>query len=147
MGREEVRLQDVNNPEAVRIMLDFMYGMNSSTFKEYNPRTQEVNRDVLRLAQNFKLPGLSEQATHWLSKDITTGNVVERLNICEEFNLQVLRDKILEQLTFNRVALSEVANSPQIVQHPKLMQALLQMAAVVSEPPAEKESPKKRAKK
>merc|ERR1712187_1011181 len=138
---------DINNPEAGRIMLDFMYGMDSSTWKEYNPRTQEVNKDVLRLAQNFKLPSLAEQATHWLSKDITTGNVVERLNICEEFNLQLLKDKILEQLTFNRVALSEVANSPQIVHHPKLMQSLLQMAAAVSEPPSEKEAPKESPKK
>merc|ERR1712217_371369 len=123
-----------------------MYGMDSSTWKEYNPRTQEVNKDVLKLAQNFKSPALTEQATHW-SKDITTANAVERLNICDEYNLHVLKDKIIEQLTFNRIALGEVANSPQIVQHPKLMQALLQMAAAVPEPAVGKESPKKKARK
>merc|ERR1711959_526964 len=78
------------------------------------------------------------RASYWLSKDLTTGNVVERLTICEDFELHELREKILAQLTMNKAALSEVANSPQIMTYPKLMQALLQQAAAVPDdsPPA-----------
>merc|ERR1712007_413346 len=111
---------------------------------DYNPRTQEINKDVLRLAQNFRLPGLTERAAHWLAKDLTTGNVVERLTICEDFGLNDLREKILEQLTYNKKALAEVVSSPQIVQYPKLMQSMLQLAAAV---PEEEPQAKKKARK
>jgi len=124
-GRQEIRLADISNPEAVKSMLDHLYGMDGS----YNPRCQEINTEVLRLAANFRLPGLTEKATHWLAKGLSTGNVVEVLTVCEEFGLASLGDRILEQLTQNRVALAEIAGSPQIMKHPKLMQALLQQAA------------------
>merc|ERR550537_1731874 len=141
-GRHEIRLADIANPEAVKFMLDYVYQTDGCVWEDYNPRTQEVNKDVLRLAQNFRLPGLTERATHWLAKDLTTGNVVERLTICEDFSLQELRERILEQLTYNKRALAEVANSPQIMAYPKLMQALLQQAASIpSAPPDEKEVP------
>merc|ERR1712039_239148 len=45
---------------------------------------------------------------------------------------------ILEQLSMNRLALTRVANSPQIAQHPKVLQALLQIVATV---PSEEETP------
>merc|ERR1719230_2215094 len=112
---------------------------------EYNPRTQEINRDVLRLARQFKLPGLTHRAMRWLAKDLTTGNVVERLSICEEFGLSELSDKIVQQLTLNREALAEVAHSPQIMSHPRLMQAILQSAA--SALPESESQPKKKARK
>merc|ERR1719158_763792 len=127
--RQEVRLAEVSNPEAVKFMLDYMYQTDASVWEDYNPRTQEINKDVLRLAQNFRLPGLTDRAVRWLAKDLTTGNVVERLTICEDFGLAILREKILEQLTFNKQALAEVAHSAQIMQYPKLMQAMLQIAA------------------
>lgn len=129
--RQEVRLVEVSNPEAVRFMLDYLYDMDQTVWKDYNPATQEINKDVLRLAQRFELPGLTERATHWLAKDVTTGNVIERLAICSEFSLEVLRGKLIEQLTLNRAALQEVANSPQIMKFPELMQALLQQTASV----------------
>mmetsp|Transcript_60561 Transcript_60561/g.131248 ORF Transcript_60561/g.131248 Transcript_60561/m.131248 type:complete len:234 (+) Transcript_60561:69-770(+) len=144
-SKQEVRLADISNPEAVKFMLDFMYQMDAAIWEDYNPRTQEINKDVLRLAQNFQLPGLTERAAHWLSKDITTGNVVERLTICEDFHLEVLRERILEQLTRNKAALAEVANSPQIMKYPKLMQALLQQAAAA--PEDSNPAPKKKTKK
>eukprot|EP00747_Dinoflagellata_sp_TGD_P166239 gnl/TRDRNA2_/TRDRNA2_188722_c0_seq1.p1 gnl/TRDRNA2_/TRDRNA2_188722_c0~~gnl/TRDRNA2_/TRDRNA2_188722_c0_seq1.p1 ORF type:complete len:259 (-),score=49.05 gnl/TRDRNA2_/TRDRNA2_188722_c0_seq1:124-837(-) len=134
-SRQEVRLADIANPEAVKFMLDYTYQLDGAVWEDYNPRTQEINKDVLRLAQSFRLPGLTQRATHWLAKDLTTGNVVERLTICEDFNLLELREKILEQLTQNKRALSEVANSPQIMKYPKLMQSLLQQAAFVPEEP------------
>jgi len=131
-GAREVRLTDISNPEAVGFMLDYMYGMDAGVWQDYNPRTQEINKDVLRLARRFRLPGLTDRAVHWLSKDLTTGNVVERLSICEDFGLDLLREKILEQLTFNRRALAEISHSPKIMQYPKLMQDLLQMAAAAA---------------
>lgn len=142
-GRQEIRLAEISNPEAVKFMLDYMYQTDASVWKDYNPRTQEINKDVLRLAQAFRLPGLTERAMHWLAKDLSTGNVVEVLTICEDFGLNQLGDRILEQLTTNKKALAEVANSPQIMKYPKLMQALLQQAAAVPEEP----QPKKRAKR
>jgi hypothetical protein len=143
-GKQEIRLVEIANPEAVSFMLDYLYQKDDSEWKDYNPRTQEINKDVLRLAQMFRLPGLTERAMHWLAKDLTTGNVVERLTICEDFGLQLLSGKILEQLTCNKKALGEVANSPQIMTYPKLMQALLQKAACV---PDDAPQPKKKARK
>lgn len=128
-AKQEIRLAEINNPEAVKFMLDYMYHMDADVWEDYQPRTQAINRDVLRLAENFRLPGLRERAVHWLAKDLTTGNVVERLTICEEYNLESLRGLILGQLTANKKALSEVANSTQIMQYPRLMQALLQHAS------------------
>lgn len=143
-ARQEVRLADIDNPEAVQFMLDFIYEVgDASSWKDYNPKTQEINKDVLRLAQNFRLPGLTERATFWLSKDLTTGNVVERLTICEDFGLTDLRERILAQLANNKKALFEVAHSPQIMKYPSLMQALLQQAAGV---PEESPQPKKKAR-
>jgi len=144
-GKREVRLADVNNPEAVKFMLDYLYQMDSDNWVDYNPRTQEINKDVLMLAQNFRLPGLTEKATHWLAKDLNTGNVVERLTICDAFGLDILRDRILEQLTTNKKALAEVANSPQIMKYPKLMQGLLQQAA--ARPDSPQPQPKKKGRK
>jgi len=144
-GKQEVRLADICNPEAVKLMLDHIYGVEDGTWESYNPATQEINKDVLRLSQNFQLPGLAERATHWMAKGLTTGNVVERLTICEDFSLEVLREKILEQLTCNKRALAEVAHSPQIMAYPKLMQALLQQAAAATD--AEGPQPKKKTRR
>lgn len=143
--KEEVRVAGIENPEAVKFMLDYVYQTDAEVWEEYNPRTQEINKDVLRIAQNFALPGLTQRAMHWLAKDLTTGNVVERLTICDDFGLVDLRERILEQLTLNKKALTEVANSPQIMKYPKLMQALLQQAAAVVEEPVAQ--PKKKAAK
>jgi hypothetical protein len=126
--RHEIRVE-VANPEAVKIMLDYLYNLEGNEWTMFNPRTQEINRDVLQLAAQFDLPGLTHRAMHWLGKDLTTGNVVERLQICEDFGLSELSAKIFEQLTYNKAALSEVAHSQQIMSYPKLMQAILQCAA------------------
>lgn len=146
--RHEIRLGDIANPEAVKFMLSFLYQLDDNEMAQYNPRTQEINRDVLRLAKQFQLPGLTHRAMRWMAKDLSTGNVVERLSICEEFELAELTDKILEQLTNNRQALAEVAHSPQIMTYPKLMQAMLQCAAGAPEPAEPPpQQPKKKAKK
>merc|ERR1712232_1136090 len=143
-NREEVRLADIANPEAVKIMLDYLYKSDTDVWEGYNPRTQDINKDVLRLAQNFRLPGLRELATHWLAKDLTTGNVVECLTICEDFKLVDLSARILQQLTNNKRALAEIAHSPQITQYPNLMLALLQHTAAAAD---DSTQPKKRTRK
>jgi len=144
--RSEIRLE-ISNPEAVKIMLDFLYMLDEGEWAMFNPRTQAVNREVLQLAKQFELPGLTEQAMHWLSKDLTTGNVVERLAIAEEFGLSELTEKILQQLTMNKEALGEVAHSQQIMCHPKLMQAILQCAASGAAEPEQPSQKAKRARK
>jgi len=144
--RSEIRLE-ISNPEAVKIMLDFLYMLDEGEWAMFNPRTQAVNREVLQLAKQFELPGLTEQAMHWLSKDLSTGNVVERLAIAEEFGLSELTEKILQQLTMNKEALGEVAHSQQIMSHPKLMQAILQCAASGSAEPEQPAQKAKRARK
>lgn len=103
-----------------------------------------INRDVLSLAQKFQLPGLAQRAAQWLAKDITTGNVVERLALCAEFGLTDLRTRIIEQLAMNRVALMEVVSSPKIMEHPELMQEILKQTAMGGEEvatPPEKKKP------
>merc|ERR1719456_2041115 len=115
-------------------MLDYLYNLDADDWATFNPRTQAINRDVLQLAAQFELPGLTQQAMHWLSEDLTTGNVVERLSICDEFGLSELSEKILQQLTMNREALNEVAHSQQIMDYPKLMQEILKTTASAPEP-------------
>jgi len=133
-NRAEMRLTDITHPLAVELMLDYIYQADASMWDGYRPRTLEVNTDVLRLARQFGLPGLVEHATHWLAKDITTNNAVERLTICEDFHLTELRDRILEQIVHNRQALAEVAQCPQLTWFPQIMRALLQQTAAASEP-------------
>lgn len=144
--RHEIRLE-VANPEAVKIMLDFLYMLDEKEWAVFNPRTQAINHEVLQLAKQFELPGLTQQAVQWLSKDLTTGNVVERLSMCEEFNLSELSGKILEQLTMNKEALAEVAHSQQIMSHPKLMQAILQCAASSGPEPSPQQPKTKKSRK
>jgi hypothetical protein len=142
----EIRV-DVPNPEAVKFMVDFLYCLDDKGWAKYNPKTQAINRDVLQLAQQFQLPGLTHRATSWLTKDLTTGNVVERLSLCDEFGLTDLSDRILEQLTSNRQALAEVAHSPQIMKYPNLMKAMLQSAAGAPDVEQDSKPKSKKARK
>merc|ERR1712060_634675 len=143
-GKQEIRLADINNPEAVKIMLDYVYQLDAAESDGHKLYTQEVYKDVLRLAQTFKLPGLEERTIRCLAKDISTNNCFELLTICDDFGCNSLREKILEQLAFNKKALAEVANSPQIMKYPRLMQTLLQHAAFV---PDDSPQPKKKGRK
>merc|ERR1719375_2955370 len=102
----EVRLYETC-AGAVRAFLDFVYD------REYKPRNEEVNKHVLKLANQFRMSDLVEKCTEELAKNITTSNVVERLQLCDEFELQKLRGKIMHQLTSNKKALQDVAQSQQ----------------------------------
>jgi len=129
----EIRLYETC-PGAVKAFLDFVY------LDEYSPKTDEINKDVLKLASQFKMPELTEKCAEVLAKDVDTTNVVERLGLCEEFQLERLREKIMQQLTSNRKVLNDVAQSKSILQYPLLMQEMLSLIAQESSgPPAKKQ--------
>jgi len=129
----EIRLYETC-PGAVKSFLDFVY------LNEYSPKTDEINKDVLKLSSQFKMPDLTERCTEVLAKDINTTNVVERLGLCEEFQLDRLRERIMQQLTSNRKVLHDVAQSKSILQYPLLMQEMLGLIAQegAGGPPAKK---------
>eukprot|EP00913_Durusdinium_trenchii_P030874 g28916.t1 len=41
-GRQEIRLAEISNPEAVKFMLDYMYQTDAAEWADYNPRTQDA---------------------------------------------------------------------------------------------------------
>lgn len=129
----EIRLYETC-PGAVKAFLDFVY------LEEYAPKTDEINKDVLKLASQFKMPELTEKCAEVLAKDVNTANVVERLGLCEEFQLDRLREKIMQQLTSNKKVLNDVAQSKSILQYPLLMQEMLGLIAQegAGGPPAKK---------
>merc|ERR1719235_2761583 len=129
----EIRLYETC-PGAVKAFLDFVY------LDEYLPKTDEINKDVLKLAGQFKIPELTERCAEVLAKDINTTNVVERLGLCEEFQIERLREKIMQQLTCNKKVLHDVAQSKSILQYPLLMQEMLSLIAQegASGPPSKK---------
>ncbi|CAK0899172.1 unnamed protein product, partial [Prorocentrum cordatum] len=47
-GKREVRLADVYNPEAVKVMLDYIYQVEDSESGKFNPRTQDINKTYSR---------------------------------------------------------------------------------------------------
>merc|ERR1719323_2612161 len=121
-------------------MLSYVYRVGTRAAWEYKPSSSEVNKDVLRLARSFGLPQLHEYAARWLTKGLTTANVVSRLVICDELGLGLLREKIIEELTAHPAGLTMVSTSPEIMQHPKILQDLLiRVASVHTTAKAEKE--------
>jgi len=120
-----LKLDDICHPEAVQAMLDCIYGPCAGAPLEYNPSTEDANRDVLRLAQRFQVSQLEDQASQWLIKGLSTANVLERLVTCEEFGLVEVREKILEQLTQNPEALFVLAKDPEVTKVPAVLQDLL----------------------
>lgn len=122
-----------SSSEAVRIMLDSIYGKFGQTscgadgapVDQYSPSSDGINRDVLKLAQQFQLPQLEAHAARWLARNITTSNVVERLATCEEFKLPGIRSKIMEHLVAAPAALLQVAKSSQVAETPLVLQDLL----------------------
>jgi len=118
-----LKLDDITHPEAVQAMLECIYGIPA--IKAYSPASEGANKDVLRLAQRFQIAQLQYQACRWLTSNLSTKNVLQRLVACEEFALADVRDKILEQFIANPNALFALANDPEIVQVPAVLQDLL----------------------
>lgn len=89
---------------------------------------------MLRLSTAFALPHLHEHAARWLATNLTTANVVARMVTCEEFGLGRLRERMMDQLTTNPAQLAAVSTSPEIMQHPRILQDLLVHVASLSRP-------------
>lgn len=117
-------LGDILHPEAVQAMLDCIY-KPGGTAASYNPSSEAANSDVLRLAQRFQILPLQEWASQWLMSNLSTNNVLQRLAACEEFGLTDVRDKILQQITGNPPALFALAQDPEVVKVPLVLQDLL----------------------
>lgn len=120
-----IHLGSVSHPEAVQDMLTCIYGQSAADSTEPLCRTDVANRDVLQLAQTYHIPQLQEQASRWLTHDLTTQNVLCRLHICEQFGLIDVRETILEQLLADPIALPMLAQDPEIIKVPKVLQDLL----------------------
>jgi len=152
-SHQEICFTDITNPEAVKVMLDYLYQVDIATWEQRNPRLlPEVAADVIRLGTHFQLPGLIGLASRWLTAGVTTQNVLERLAKCEEFGLESTRARILQHLAKDKEALGEVSSNQHLMQNPQLLQELLQQAA---EPETKRKTtakasvsaPKKKARK
>jgi len=120
----EIHLSAVTHPEAVRDMLDCIYGSPKTT-NEIASKTEGAYRDCILLAQSFKIPQLQVEVSRQLTQCLTTQNVLARLAICEEFQLADVYEKILEQLISDPVVLPLLARDPAITKAPKVLQDLL----------------------
>jgi hypothetical protein len=130
-GGTTIRLDDVTHIEAVQAMLDCIYsaaavacGGQGATC-QYSVSTDEVNRDVIWLAQQFQITPLLDQASQWILTNVTTGNVLRRLVLCEQFGLGDVRKKLLEKLIASPEALYAMAQDPETVKVPAVLQDLL----------------------
>merc|ERR1712217_724383 len=151
-GKLELKVNVIKTSEAVQLMLDYVYQIGTGAANwEYKPSSADVNKDVLRLARHFGFSHLHEFAARWLTKGLTTANVVERLVTCEEFDLGLLREKIIQQLTLNPQELTVVSSSLEIMKHPRILQDLLlavaSLAGVPGRNPASKPEEKSDKKK
>jgi len=135
----------LSSAQAFKILLDYIYVACTGVKWEYTPENSQVNKDVLRLARHFGLSQLHEHAARWLTKGLKTSNVVERLVMCEEFGLGLLREKIIERLTRQPDVMANICRCPEITNHPKILQEILVLyASNNATPPQKKASQDKR---
>jgi hypothetical protein len=138
----ELELAGVSSMESARIFLSYVYERAPGSSWEYRASSDQVNKDVLRLAQHFQLPYLREHAARWLARNLTTQNVVQRLVTCEEFGMTTLRDAMMSELVKNPATLAVVSSSSDIMEHPRILQELLlQVASNHRAEPVQKSSP------
>jgi len=119
-----IHLHSCGKPEAVEDMLHCMYGPFVDS-REPSCQTEAANRDAIQLAVSYQIPQLQIQASRWLVNGLTTENVLERLAICEEFGLAEVRERILETILLDPIALPVLAKDPEILKAPKVLQDLL----------------------
>jgi hypothetical protein len=121
----EIQFPSVSCPEAIRILLAHVYGVDEGEVSKYQPSCDEANKDVLRLATQLQLPSLKEFATHWLAKELTATNAVLRLSIAQEFALHDFFEVTTEALASDPFALEQVTEDIKIINHPGILQTLL----------------------
>lgn len=151
----EMHFPDISQPEAIRIMLAHIYGVDGGEVSNYAPSSDEVNKDVLRLASQLQLASLKEFATHWMASGLNSSNAVPRLSTCQEFALHDLFEAAAEALASDAFALSQVTEDLDIIKHPRLLQKLLIRVAALypkgmkrdrMENPHEDQRPSKRSR-
>jgi len=120
-------VKGISSEEAMHIMLDYVYSMGAAHKWKYSPTSMEVNQDVLRLSRSFQLLCLHEHASRFLVKGLTTDNLHERLALCEEFGLRLLRELILKEVASDPDMLAAASESPEIARHPRILQELLKL--------------------
>lgn len=129
-SRQEISFMDIAHSDAVKVMLDYLYKVDLTTWEERNSRLlQDITVDVLRLASHFQLSGLLALASRWLLAGVTTANVLDRLATCEEFQLEDMRIRILRHIAKDKDALGQVSTNKHVAQNPQLLHDLLQYAA------------------
>lgn len=133
--RIHINVNGLSSPEALHILLDYVYKGFGGADWHYNVTNAQVTKDVLRLARSFGFSHLHEHAARWLVTGLTTENVLERLVTCEEVGLGLLREKITERLALNPPELMLVCSSPEITKHPKILQGLLVQVASLQDKP------------
>lgn len=126
LGAAELHLSGISHGAAVRLLLEHIYGLAARGADDFEPGSEDVNKDVLRLAQRLRLPRLEEQASRWLARDgLTSANVVQRLVTCQGFELTDLFSAIEGQLAASAPALSAVTEGTEILDHPRILQSVL----------------------
>lgn len=139
-GHLELHLDGVSSTEAIRALLDFVYGLAGG----YAVSSDEANVDVLRMAKHYQIQALQELAARRLVQDLSTANIVQRLKTCREFALEGLFEQISDELIGSGEALREVASHQEVEQEPELLQILLVRAARCLRPPTEPAAVEKR---
>jgi len=134
VNRPDLLLASITHPEAARALIDVVYGLAP----DYSVSSEDVNRDVLRLAKEWDLPFLENLAVHKLIQDITSENVVSRLATCKEFGLDVAYEEISKELVASKEALVDLCTRDDVVNHPEILQALLISSAEAHRPAAGK---------
>mmetsp|Transcript_122498 Transcript_122498/g.261380 ORF Transcript_122498/g.261380 Transcript_122498/m.261380 type:complete len:339 (+) Transcript_122498:82-1098(+) len=131
--------------EAADILVRWLYGEVSDP--SYSPSTAKVNEELLQIASELALKGLSELCALRMAADADTSNIVSRVRLCEEFGLPRLRAALVAALVEDSVALDTVARDAATLGHPALMRELLAAIAVrASAPEEDEERDQKRAR-
>jgi hypothetical protein len=125
----EIHLANISCPQAVSILLEHVYGMDGGLSENYSVSDDATNKDVLRLASDLQIPTLKELAMQWMTKDVTSANVILRLSIAQDFALHEFFEGAAGALASDMPALREVTNDLAIVKHPDILQALLMRVA------------------
>jgi len=113
--------------EAADFFLRYIYGEVS--LENYVPKSHQVNSQVMKLAFDFSLTFLAQLAAVRMASDATASNVVERVKLCEDYNLPDLRQAFVDAIVSEPAYLAEVAQDPATLGHPSLMRELLSAVA------------------
>mmetsp|Transcript_114632 Transcript_114632/g.309615 ORF Transcript_114632/g.309615 Transcript_114632/m.309615 type:complete len:759 (+) Transcript_114632:69-2345(+) len=123
----EIQLPGITG-EATDFLVRFLYGEVGAEC--FQPSTPQINSEILQLAFDFRLPLLAELCAARLASDVDTGNVVERIRLCEANALPDLRAALVRGIMQDAEALREVAMAPATLGHPAMMRELLQAVAM-----------------